>query len=125
MSREFEKEPPFDLRDRTKDFALRIVRMFIELPDTDEARILGEQPLRSGTAVGAHYREAHRHRAKPEFPAKINDCLKELEETAYWLELLIDGRIVPAAKLSALQDETHQLLAILTTISKNLKSRTA
>ena len=125
MSREFEKEPPFDLRDRTKDFALRIVRMFTELPESDEARILGEQALRSGTVVGAHYREAHRHRAKPEFPARINDCLKELEETAYWLELLIDGRIVPAAKLSSLQDETHQLIAILTTIAKNLKPRTA
>ena len=125
MSREFEKEPPFDLRDRTKDFALRIVRMFTELPESDEARILGEQALRSGTVVGAHYREAHRHRAKPEFPARINDCLKELEETAYWLELLIDGHIVPAAKLSSLQDETHQLLAILTTIAKNLKPRPA
>ena len=125
MIREFEKEPPFDLRDRTKDFALRIVRMFTELPETDEARIIGEQALRSGTAVGAHYREAHRHRAKPEFPARINDCLKELEETAYWLELLIDGRIVPAAKLSSLQDETHQLIAILPTIAKNLKPRTA
>lgn len=125
MSREFEKEPPFDLRDRTKDFALRIVRMFTELPESDEARILGEQALRSGTVVGAHYREAHRHRAKPEFPARINDCLRELEETAYWLELLIDGRIVPASKLSSLQDETHQLIAILTTIAKNLKPRTA
>ena len=125
MSREFEKEPPFDLRDRTKDFALRIVRMFTELPESDDARILGEQALRSGTAVGAHYREAHRHRAKPEFPGKINDCLKELEETAYWLELLTDGRIVPAAKLASLQDETHQLIAILTTIAKNLKPRMA
>jgi four helix bundle protein len=125
MSREFEKEPPFDLRERTRDFALRIVRMFTELPDTEVARILGEQALRSGTAVGAHYREAHRLRAKPEFPAKINDCLKELEETAYWLELLIDGQLVPASKLSSLQDETHQLLAILTTIAKNLKPRTA
>lgn len=125
MSQEFEKEPPFDLRDRTKDFALRIVRMFTDLPETDEARILGEQALRSGTAVGAHYREAHRHRGKPEFHSKISECLKELDETAYWLELLIDGRLVPAAKLSSLQDETHQLLAILTTIAKNAKARTA
>lgn len=123
MNHTDDREPPFDLRDRTKDFALRIVRMFVDLPDSDEARILGEQALRAGTAVGAHYREAHRHRAKPEFAAKIGDCLKELDETAYWLELLIEGNLVPAARLASLQDETHQLLAILTTIAKNARSK--
>jgi len=123
MNHPDDREPPFDLRDRTKDFALRIVRMFTDLPDSDEARILGEQALRSGTAVGAHYREAHRHRAKPEFLTKITDCLKELDETAYWLELLVDGRMVPAPKLASLQDETHQLLAILTTVAKNTRPK--
>jgi four helix bundle protein len=116
-----EAEPPFDLRERTKAFALRIIRMFVALPKTDEARVLGKQVLRSGTSVGANFREAHRARSKAEFIAKVGDCLKELDETSYWLELLSESSIVPAPKLAALQDETHQLLAILTTISKNAK----
>lgn len=115
------REPAFDLRDRTFDFALRIIRLFSALPQSGEARFLGEQLLRSGTAVGADYREAHRGRAKPEFVAKIADCLKSLDETAYWIDLLIHANVVPATRLSSLQDETHQLLAIFTTISKRTK----
>ena len=114
--------PPFELRDRTKLFGLRIVKMFVALPKSDEARVLGKQVLRSGTSVGANYREAHRSRSKAEFISKIGDCLKELDETAYWLELLTESGIVKPTKLAALQDETNQLLAILTTISKNTKN---
>ena len=110
-----------DLVERTTEFGLRIVRMFVALPKTDEARVLGKQVLRSGTSVGANYREAQRARSTAEFIAKIGDCLKELDETDYWLELLLRAEIVPAPKLSALRDETNQLLAILTTISKNAK----
>jgi four helix bundle protein len=117
------EQPAFDLRVRTKDFALRIVKMFVALPKTEEARVLGKQALRSGTSVGANFREAHRARSNAEFVAKVGDSLKELEETSYWLELLTESKIVPAAKLSALQDECHQLLAILTTISKKSKAR--
>jgi four helix bundle protein len=118
-----EMEPPaFDLRVRTKEFALRIVRMFVALPKTEVARVLGKQALRSGTSIGANFREAHRARSKAEFVAKVGDCLKELDETSYWLELLLESKIVPAAKLSALQDECQQLLAILTTISKKSKA---
>lgn len=113
--------PPFDLRERTKIFSLRTIRMFVALPKTEEARILGKQALRSATSVGANYREAHRARSKAEFVAKVGDCLKELEETSYWLELLSDSDIVSASKLAPLRDETHQLLAILTTISKHAK----
>ncbi|MFZ4598922.1 MAG: four helix bundle protein [Terrimicrobiaceae bacterium] len=117
------EQPAFDLRVRTKDFALRIVKMFVALPKTEEARVLGKQAMRSGTSVGANFREAHRSRSNAEFVAKVGDSLKELEETSYWLELLTESKIVPAAKLSALQDECHQLLAILTTISKKSKGR--
>ena len=116
------KDEVQDLRDRTKAFVLRVIKMFTALPKTEEARVLGRQVLRSGTSVGANYREAQRSRSKPEFIAKIGDCLKELDETAYWLELLTDSGIVPAAKLSALRDECDQLLAIFTTISKKSKS---
>jgi four helix bundle protein len=114
--------PPFELRERTKLFGLRIVKMFVALPKSDEARVLGKQVLRSGTSVGANYREAHRARSKAEFVSKVGDCLKELDETAYWLELLTESGIVKPTKLAALQDETNQLLAILTTISKNTKN---
>jgi len=79
------------LQIRTKEFALRIVRMFAALPRSTEAQVLGKQVLRSGTSVGAIYREANRARSKPEFIAKIGDCLKELDETAY--EHAFDGDI--------------------------------
>ena len=91
------------------------------LPKTEEARVLGKQVLRSGTSVGANYREAQRGRSTAEFIAKIGDCLKELDESAYWLELLVRTEIVNASKLASLRDETNQLLAIFTTISKKAK----
>ena len=112
---------PADLRERTKGFALRIVKMSAALPNQVEARILGKQVLRSGTSVGANYREAQRSRSKAEFIAKIGDCLKELDETAYWLELLAESGIVKTARLAPLMDEGNQLLAIFTTISKRSK----
>lgn len=111
-----------DLRERTKQFSLRIIRMFAALPATDVARVLGKQVLRSGTSVGANYREAYRARSGSELIAKIGDCLKELEETACWLELLAGSKTDPAGKLSALQQETHELLAIFTAIAKKTKS---
>jgi four helix bundle protein len=107
-----------DLRKRTKSFALRVVRMFIALPKTTEARVIGKQVLRSGTSVGANYREAFRARSEAEFTAKMGDCLKELEETSYWLELLVEANVVPAEKLAALQDENNQLTAIFVSIIK-------
>jgi four helix bundle protein len=112
-----------DLRPRTKEFALRIIRMFTALPKSDVALVPGRQVLRSGTSVGANYREAYRARSRAEFICKVGDCLKEQEETAYWLELLVDSVCVTAAKASALLQETNELLAIFTTISKNTKAR--
>jgi four helix bundle protein len=110
-----------DLVSRTKMFALRVVKMFSALPKTAEARVLGNQVLRSGTSVGANYREAQRARSKAEFISKIGDCLKELDESAYW-QLLAEANIVRPTKLVPLRDECNQLLAIFTTISKKAKS---
>ncbi len=73
--------------------------------------------------MGANFREAHRARSDAEFLSKLGDCLKELEETCYWLELLVEGEIIPADRLAPLQDECNQLIAILTTISKKVKRR--
>jgi len=119
---ERKNQEPKDLQIRTKDFALRVIRMYSALPKSTEAQVLGKQVLRSGTSVGANYREANRSRSKPEFIAKIGDCLKELDETSYWLELLAESSIVPNAKLAHLRDECDQLLAIFTTISKKTKA---
>jgi four helix bundle protein len=115
------KKDETDLRDRTKDFALRVIRMFSALPKTTEAQVLGKQLLRSGTSIGANYREAYRARSKLEFIAKCGDSLRELEETAYWLELLVDAEIISAAKLEPLRKECHELTAIFVTILKRSK----
>ena len=71
-----------DLAARTKNFALRIIKLFPKLPTTTEAQILGRQLLRAATSVGANYREAYRGRSKPEFIAKCGESLRELEEAA-------------------------------------------
>lgn len=116
---------PRDLSERTKMFALRVIRMYRALPKTTEAQVLGKQVLRSGTSVGANYREASRARSKAEFIAKIGDCLKELDETSYWLELIAEVAVLPAQSLKDLQDECEQLLAFFTSISKTSKTRTS
>lgn len=108
-----------DLRDRTKRFALRIIRIPSILPKTVEARVIGKQLLRSGTSVGANYREAFRGRSRAEFIAKCGDCLRELEETAYWLELLSEGNIASSDALSAIDRECKKLIAIFVTIVKH------
>ena len=91
------------------------------MPETTEAQILGKQMLRSGTSVGANYREAHRGRSKAEFIAKCGDSLRELEETAYWIELLLEGGIVSSEKLAALRQECDELIAIFVTIIRRSK----
>ena len=110
-----------DLQDRTKRFALSIIRAFSVIPKTAEAQVLGKQMLRSGTSVGANYREAYRGRSKAEFIAKCGDSLRELEETAYWFELLLEGGIVSPEKLAALRQECDELIAIFVTIVKRSK----
>jgi four helix bundle protein len=96
--------------------------MYVALPKNTVAQVLGKQVLRSGTSVGANYCEAARSRSTPEFASKIGDCLKELEETCYWLDLLVESETVSANKMHELLDETHQLTAIFTTIGKNVKN---
>ena len=83
--------------------------------------MLGDQVLRSGTSVGAHYREAIRSRSSAEYAAKINAGLMELEETLYWLELLEHSGITPPKKLASLKDESDQLTAILVSLIKKAK----
>jgi four helix bundle protein len=111
-----------DLRPRTKLFARRIIRLYAALPKSNVvAQVLGKQALRSGTSVGANYREAYRARSKAEFISKIGDCLKEGDETLYWLELILEESFIPARRLQPLLNEADELVAILTTISKRAK----
>ena len=112
-----------DLIERTKQFALRVIRLFSSLPKTGEAQVLGKLLLRSGTSVGANYREAHRARSREEFAAKCGDSLREIEESAYWLELLEESGIVPATKLKDLRNETLELTAIFVTIVTKSKKK--
>lgn len=118
-----EKGKPQDLRLRTKLFALRVIKLYAALPKTTVAQVVGKQVLRSGTAVGANYREAYRARSTAEFTAKLGDSLKELDETAYWLELLTEAGIVATERLAPLLDEANQLIAIFTTIVKKKKEK--
>ncbi|HET6669732.1 MAG TPA: four helix bundle protein, partial [Pyrinomonadaceae bacterium] len=94
-----------DLRLRTRTFALRIVKLYTSLPKAAEAQVLGTQLLRSGTSVGAQYHEATSSRSNAEFISKIESGLQELEESIYWLNLLIDSGIVKKEKLSSLCQE--------------------
>jgi four helix bundle protein len=114
---------PHDLRTRTKAFALRIIRLYASLPKTTEAQVLGKQILRSGTSVGAHYHEARRARSTAEFVSKIEGGLQELEETIYWLDLLIESKIVSASRLDDLHSEAEELTAILVSSVKTAKLR--
>ncbi len=112
-----------DLRLRTRAFAIRIVRLYTSLPKAAEAQVLGNQLLRSGTSVGAQYHEATRSRSNAEFISKIESGLQELEESIYWLNLLIDCGIVKKEKLSALCQEANELAAIFVASVRTVKKR--
>jgi four helix bundle protein len=104
---------PEQLRERTKQFAIRIVRLFRRLPKNEEARIIGKQALRAGTSVAANYRAVCRARSRAEFIAKMGIAVEEADETVFWLELLVETGIVPKERMADLLTETNELLAIL------------
>ncbi|MCE9607749.1 MAG: four helix bundle protein [Planctomycetia bacterium] len=111
-----------DLKVRTKEFALRIIRLSASLPRRLEADVIGKQVLRSGTSVGANYREGIRARSPAEYAAKLNQALMELEETVYWLELLEEAKIAKAEEVSLLRSEASELTAIFVTLIKKAKA---
>ena len=118
-----ENETPVDLRIRSTDFALRIIKLYSSLPKNTEAQALGKQVLRSGTSIGAHYREGHRAKSDADIINKFETALQELDETDYWLELLVKSGIVSATKVEGLRKEANELLAIFTTIVTKIKKR--
>ncbi|OVE82166.1 four helix bundle protein [bacterium M21] len=111
-----------DLGKRTKKFALRAIHMYTQLPKTDVAKVLGRQVLRSGTSPGAHYREAKRARSVKEFISKMEGGLQELEETAYWLELLVESDTVPKNKMNDLLQECDEIAAMFVASVKTAKA---
>jgi four helix bundle protein len=111
-----------DLNDRTFNFSRRIIHLFAALPNKPLHQTLGRQVLRSGTSVGANYREAFRARSRQEFRAKIGDCLKEIEETSYWLQLLESEELIKPTRLRHLLQETKELIAIFVTIRNRTKT---
>lgn len=117
------RSAPPDLKDRTRDYALRIIRLYTALPKKSESQMIGKQVLRSGTAVGANYREGLRARSKSEYAAKLNIGLMELEETMFWLELLEGAGIVSSSRLALLKTETSELTAIFVALIKMARSK--
>jgi four helix bundle protein len=111
------------LKDRTKEFALRIIRLYGALPKRGAAVTLGNQVLKAGTSVGAHYREAQRAKSDADFISKIEGALQELDETSYWLELIGDATIIPHQRLQSLCQEANELTAILVTVVKKVKAK--
>jgi len=110
-----------DLPERTYQYGRRVVALFEALPNTKVAQVVGNQLLRSGTSVGANYREADRARSKPEFISKMGDCLKELDESSLWLRHIADSEFVASPRLQPLRDETDELIRIFVTIIKKAR----
>ena len=116
-------QPLPSLMQRSRDYALRILRLYGSLPSGVMAQTLGKQLLRSGTSVGAQLRESRRSRSDSEMISKTESALQELEESAYWIDLLGESGVVEKSRLSSLMHESDELIAILVSGIKRLKSR--
>lgn len=110
-----------ELRNRTKQFAIRIVRLYQAMPKTIEAQVIAKQLLRSGTSVAANYRAVCRARSQKEFIAKIGIVIEEADESVFWLELLTETDIFPEHKLGNLRQEANELLAIFAASQRTAK----
>lgn len=102
----------YDLRMRTKRFGLRVIKVCTSLPGDPETLVMRRQLMRCGTSVGAQYREACRARSPAEFRSKMQSALQELDETAYWFELLVESERIPQPRLCDLMQEADELIAI-------------
>ena|SRR5688572_11599763 len=115
------------LKKRTKQFALRVLKLVRALPKSDEAKIIGRQVLRSGTSVGANYRAVCRARSHKEFISKMGVVVEESDETLFWFEILVEGEIVRETRMRAILQEGNELVAIfgasLRTARRRLRSR--
>ena len=113
--------PAEELRQRTKQLAIRVINMSRTLPRTKEAFVIGDQMIRSATSVGANYRVVCRARAKAEVTAKLSIVIEEADETAFWLDILIETQIVSQERLQSLISETDELLAIFSSARSTIR----
>jgi four helix bundle protein len=111
------------LQKRTKELALRIIRLVEALPDTQSSRVIGHQLLRSGTSVGANYHAAMRAKSKADMINKLKIVEEEADETLYWLELLVEADIIPGERLLPLKTETEEIIAMTVASIKTLRVR--
>src|SRR5437763_6201492 len=105
-----------DLKDRTRYFALRIIRLCAALRSNRTSDVIARQLLKAGTSPGAHFREALRARSKAEYTARMNGGLMELEETLYWLEIVEGANLIAREKLEAITKETNEIIAIFVSL---------
>ncbi len=111
-----------DLRERTKQFALRSLKLFKSLPHSPESQVVGRQLLRSATSIAANYRAAQRARSRAEFISKLGIVIEEADETQFWLEMLRDGELVAEGGVDDLIDEASQLVAIFVASRRTSRS---
>ena len=111
--------PAEELKNRTKQFAIRIVKLFRSLPKTEEARIIGKQVLRSGTSIAANYRAVCRARSKAEFISRLGVVEEEADESALWLELITEGELMKKTLVEPLWVEADEVVAIMTSSRKS------
>ncbi len=114
---------PEELRERTKNFALRVIRLYRALPKSAEAQVIGKQLLRCRTAVAANYRAVCRARSRAEFIARLGIVVEEADETMFWLEMLVDSGIVTRERLRPLCSEARELTALFTASQHTARSR--
>lgn len=112
-----------ELQQRTKAFALRIVRLYKSLPSDADAQVLGKQLLRCGTSVGANYRAACHGKSTADFLAKMKICEEEADECEYWLDLLAEGGIVKPTLLEPLHQEAREIAAIMAAAARTTRLR--
>lgn len=108
-----------DLKRRTKDYALRIIKLVSSLPKTREGRIIGDQLLKSGTSTAANYRAACRSRSKAEFIAKLGTVIEESDESLFWLEIIVESGMIKKELVEQLLKETDEIISIMVSTRKS------
>ncbi len=110
-----------ELKNRTKQFALRIIKLVQSLPNTIEGRIIGKQIISAGTSVGANYRSACRGRSRAEFLSKLGIVEEEADESAFWLELIIEAKLLDLQRVNPLLQEANEIVAIIVSAKKTTR----
>ncbi len=112
-----------ELRQRTKAFALRIIKLSESMPKSQAGYVIAKQVLRSGTSVGANYRAVCRARSRADFVSKLGIVVEEIDETLFWLELIVDAGFLPSSRMEAIINEANQLTSIFVAARKTSRTR--